>query len=78
MKNFNNSCHIFFNEQLRKIIKEGIDKNELIPQSMNLIDGLLIFEKGVALIKMTQEDFDSFASCKLFINSIFDLIEVKK
>ena len=77
MKNFNNSCHIFFNEQLRKIIKEGIDKNELIPQSMNLIDGLLIFEKGVALIKMTQDDFDSIESCKLFINSIFDLIEVK-
>lgn len=76
-KVFNTNCHIFFNEQLRKIIKEGIDKNELIPQAMNLIDGLLIFEKGVALIKMTQEDFDSFASCKLFINSIFDLIEVK-
>lgn len=44
---------------------------------MNLIDGLMIFEKGVALIKMTQDGFDSVAACNLFINSIFDLIEVK-
>lgn len=77
MRKFNSSCHTFFNEQLRKIIKEGIEKNELIPQAMNLIDGLMIFEKGVALIKMTQDGFDSVAACNLFINSIFDLIEVK-
>lgn len=78
MKKFNNSCHTFFNEQLRKIIKEGIEKNELIPQSMNLIDGLMIFEKGVALVKMTQDGFDSVEACNMFINAIFDLIEVKK
>jgi len=77
MRKFNSSCHTFFYEQLRKIIKEGIDKNELIPQAMNLIDGLMIFEKGVALIKMTQDGFDSVEACNLFINSIFDLIEVK-
>lgn len=77
MRKFNSNCHTFFNEQLRKIIKEGIEKNELIPQAMNLIDGLMIFEKGVALIKMTQDGFDSVEACNLFINSIFDLIEVK-
>ena len=47
MRKFNSSCHTFFNEQLRKIIKEGIEKNELIPQAMNLIGGLMIFERGV-------------------------------
>ena len=78
MIKFNNNCHTFFNNQLKKIIKEGIEKNELIPQAMNLIDGLLIFEKGVALIKMTQNGFNSADVCNLFINSIFDLIEVKK
>lgn len=77
MRKFNSSCHTFFNEQLRKIIKEGIEKNELIPQAMNLIGGLMIFERGVGLIKMTQDGFDSVEVCNLFINSIFDLIEVK-
>ena len=44
---------------------------------MNLIGGLMIFERGVGLIKMTQDGFDSVEVCNLFINSIFDLIEVK-
>ena len=78
MKEFNSKCNIFFNNQLRKFIKDGIDKNELIPQSINLVDGLLTFEKGVALMKMTQDDFDARSSCELYINTIFDLIEVKK
>ncbi len=77
MKKFNNSCHVFFNEQLRTIIKDGIQKNELIPESINLIDGLLSFEKGIALQKMTQDNFDAKNSCEMFINVIFDLIEVK-
>ncbi|MDZ7819442.1 MAG: TetR/AcrR family transcriptional regulator [Aliarcobacter sp.] len=78
MKKFNLKCNVFFNDQLRKFIKEGIDKKELIPESINLVDGLLTFEKGLALIKMTQDDFDAKSSCELFINTLFDLIEVKK
>jgi len=78
MKKFNSKCNIFFNTQLRIFIKEGIDKNELIPESINFVDSLLIFEKGVALMKMTQDDFDAKSSCELYINTLFDFIEVKK
>ena len=78
MKKFNLKCNVFFNDQLRKFIKEGIEKKELIPESINLVDGLLTFEKGLALIKMTQDDFDAKSSCELFINTLFDLIEVEK
>ena len=78
MKKYNDTCHIFFKEQLKKIIEEGIEKNELIPQAINFIDGLLVFEKGLVLQKMTQEDFDVTTICKTFINNLFDLIEVKK
>ncbi|MDZ7820213.1 MAG: TetR/AcrR family transcriptional regulator [Aliarcobacter sp.] len=78
MKEFNSKCNVFFNNQLRKFIQEGIENNELIPQSINLIEGLMIFEKGVALMKMTQGDFNAKASCETFINTLFDLIEVKK
>ena len=63
--------------QLKKFIKEGIEKKELIPEAINLVDGLMIFEKGMALLKMTQDDFDSKFFCETFINTIFDLIEVK-
>ncbi|MDY0051765.1 MAG: TetR/AcrR family transcriptional regulator [Aliarcobacter sp.] len=78
MKKFNSKCNIFFNNQLRIFIKEGIVKNELISESINFVDSLLIFEKGVALMKMTQDDFDAKSSCELYINTLFDFIEVKK
>lgn len=77
MKKFNTSCNSFFNNQLKSFIKEGIEKKELIPQAINLVDGLLIFEKGAVLMKMTQDDFDANFFCEKYINSIFDLIEVK-
>lgn len=78
MKKFNTTCNDFFNIQLRKFIKDGIENNELIPHAIDLVDGLLIFEKGIALRKMTQDDFDAKTSCETFINTLFDLLEVKK
>ncbi len=77
MKSFNTTCHTFFNEQLKKVIQEGIDKKELLPQAMQLAEGLMIFEKGVALLKMTQESFEAKKSCEIFVNTLFDLMEVK-
>ena len=78
MKKYNDTCHIFFKEQLKNIIEEGITKNELIPQSINFIDGLLVFEKGLVLQKMTQKNVDVTTICKIFMNNLFDLLEVKK
>ncbi len=78
MKKYNDTCHIFFKEQLKNIIEEGIAKNELIPQAMNFIDGLLVFEKGLVLQKMTQKNVDVTTICKIFMNNLFDLLEVKK
>lgn len=77
MKEFNCSSNDFFNEQMEKIIQDGIDNKELIPEALNLSSGLLIFEKGLALLKMSQNDYDVQADFEQFINAIFALIEVK-
>ncbi|NCB11292.1 MAG: TetR/AcrR family transcriptional regulator [Erysipelotrichia bacterium] len=77
MKKYNDTCHIFFKEQLEKIIEESIKSNELISEAKNFIDGLLVFEKGLVLQKMTQENFDVSDVCKRFIDNLFDLIEVR-
>lgn len=77
MKKFNSSCRIFFIEQLKKIIEEGINNKELIPESISFVDGLLVFEKGLALLKMTQENFDTNTVCKDFLDNFFELIEIK-
>ncbi len=77
MCEFNTSCNDFFNIQLKKIIKEGIDNGELIPESINFVDGLMVFEKGLGLMKMTQNEFNTKKECEYFINNLFELIEVK-
>jgi len=78
MCEFNTSCDEFFDFQLRKIIQEAIDKNELIPEAINFIEGLLVFEKGLALSKMSEKNFDAKSVGESFINNLWKLIEVKK
>ena len=78
MKQFNASCTDFFTQQLGAIINEGIQKGELVEEAKNLIPGLMCFEKGAALMKMSEVDFDAKKTCYDFIDSIFRLIEVKQ
>lgn len=78
MKDFNCSTNEFFIGLLRSYIQEGIDNNELVPQSLDLTEGLLIFEKGLALRKLTENDYDTKTDFDKFINTLFKLIEVKK
>jgi AcrR family transcriptional regulator len=77
MCEFNGSCKVFFDLQLRKIIQEGIDNNELIPEAMSLAEGLLVFEKGLALLKMSQKNFDAKYVGESFLNNLWELIKVK-
>ncbi|KAB7885830.1 TetR/AcrR family transcriptional regulator [Poseidonibacter ostreae] len=78
MKGFNVNCDTFFKTQLEIIIQKGIDNKELMPQAFDFCEGLLVYEKGLALMKMTNDDFDTKVSTKKFINNLFDLIEIKK
>jgi AcrR family transcriptional regulator len=78
MKEFNCSSNEFFNTLLSQVLKEGIDKGELLPESINLSDGLLIFEKGLALKRMSENEYDPKDDFDKFIDAIFKLIEIKK
>jgi hypothetical protein len=78
MKSFNNTCNIFFLNQLRLVIQEGINNKDLIKEAINFCEPLLIFEKGIAIKKMTEIDFDAKDACLNYINNLFDLIEIKK
>jgi AcrR family transcriptional regulator len=78
MKEFNCSNNDFFKEQMEKIIQNGIDNGELIPESLSLSNGLLTYEKGLALLKMSENNYDVQSDFDQFINAIFKLIEIKK
>jgi hypothetical protein len=78
MKSFNNTCNVFFLNQLKIVIQEGIDSGDLIKNSINFCEPLLVFEKGVALKKMTEFDINTQEICLNYINNLFDLLETKK
>lgn len=77
MCSFNEKCHSFFENQLQLMIDEGIEKNEILPIANNFVDGIMIFEKGACLMKLTQTNFDANVSCEKFLNTLFNLIEVR-
>ncbi len=77
MKDFNCETSEFFKEQLSIVIKEGIKNGELIPESLELVNGIFIFEKGLILLKMSEKDYNPLDDFEKFIDSIFKLIEVK-
>ncbi|WP_419768399.1 TetR/AcrR family transcriptional regulator [Arcobacter sp.] len=74
---FNNSCTNFFRNQLSLIIEEGIKNDELLPIARNFIDGIMIFEKGLTLMKMTQLEFNAVDACEKFLDNIFEVMEKK-
>jgi len=77
MCEFDNECGAFFKMILEKFIEDGIAKGELIESSKDLAEGLMAVEKGFLVIKWT-ENKDVKQSFKVFLTTIFDLIEVKK
>lgn len=78
MKQFNCDKNEFFRGELIKIFAEGIGKGELKAEALDLADGILTYQKGLALRKMSQTNFDVREDFDKFMNTIFKLVEIKK
>ena len=66
-------------EWFKNIIQEGIDRNELIPESIELAKGMFVMAKGMFIISRTTTTVDDLKQeLDIFIDSIFKLLEVKK
>lgn len=76
MCSFNSECSVFFKTIITAMIEEGIKKGELVEVSRELINGLLAVEKGFLFIQWT-ENLDVKNDLRKFLNTLFDLIEVK-
>lgn len=77
MFDFNNKCNIFFRDQLEIIFDEAIEKKELKPITKNFIDSIMVFEKGLALMKMTVSDYDANHDFDTFIDNFLELVKVE-
>lgn len=75
---FNNKCNVFFKNQLEIIFDEAIEKKELKPITKNFIDSIMVFEKGLGLMKMTVSDYDANHDFDTFIDNFLELVRVEK
>lgn len=77
MCQFNNECLGFINSLVKSFIEEGVQKGELLDTSINLISGIRATESGFLLHKWINKS-DTYKDFKIYLNTLFDLIEIKK
>lgn len=73
---FNCECSEFKKNLLVEIIKKGIERKEIVKDTLNLVDGFLAMEKGFLILSWT-ESRDCTEEFKKTINTIYSLMEVK-
>jgi AcrR family transcriptional regulator len=77
MLEFNRECADFIKNILEDIIEEGIKKGEIKDISRNLIDGIIKSERGY-MVMAWAEGRDLKKDFKEYMDTLFDLIEIKK
>jgi TetR/AcrR family acrAB operon transcriptional repressor len=77
MLKFNRECADFIKNILEDIIEEGIKKGEIKDVSRNLIDGIIKSERGY-MVMAWAEGRDLKKDFKEYMDTLFDLIEIKK
>ncbi|AXX91706.1 TetR family transcriptional regulator [Malaciobacter molluscorum LMG 25693] len=70
MLKFNCNCKDFITQQIENILNEAVNKGELNGNASELVEVILIFEKGLAFLKMTQKDIELKNICLNFIDLI--------
>ncbi len=79
MVDFQTQCNESYYDWFKKIIQDGVDKHELIPESIELSRGIFVMGKGMFIISRTTTTVDDLKyELDIFIDTIFKLIEVKK
>lgn len=79
MIKFQTNCSNRYFEWFESIIQDGIDKGELIPNSIKLARGLFVMGEGVFVANMTTNSItDVKKELDTFFDTLFELIEVKQ
>ena len=77
MVDFNKVCREKFINILNKIIKDGIDKNELRREAQGLTSALITFELGL-VVETHTVSLDANDEISRFLEALFSLIEIKE
>ncbi len=77
MIDFNIECKDDLLMILRGIFQKGVDRREIKKEAMGLVNGLFFLEKGL-LIEQNMSKINAKIELKNFINTLFNLIEIKE
>jgi len=77
MIHFNIQCRKKFADILGQILKDGIKKGELPPETEELISAMLAFELGL-IVEVHTAAVDPKDEITHFLNALFTLIEIKE
>jgi len=79
MKAFQSECFTRYFNWMCEIIQEGIDKGEIIPESIYIAKGIFALAEGLFIANSTTNTIDDLqAELNTNIETIFSLIEVKQ
>ncbi len=77
MIDFNIQCRKKFTDILWQILKDGIEKGELPPETEELISAIIVFELGL-IVEVHTAALDPKDEISRFLNALFTLIEIKE
>ena len=73
---FQTKCHTNYHAWLREIIQEGVNSGELVPQTLQLINGLFAFASGMFITKSITNTMDDLEKeINDFVDTLFTLIQ---
>jgi AcrR family transcriptional regulator len=79
MITFQSKCFQNYCTWFETIIQEGIDKNEIVPESLKLVKGLMVMGEGMFIASSaTNVINDIEKEINTYIDVLFELIEVKQ
>jgi AcrR family transcriptional regulator len=74
---FSNKCHISFIEIIKALIEVGIERGEIIPQALGLVDSLMVYATGL-VVEAQLVEMDALTQIEQMLESLFDIIEIKE
>ena len=78
MLDFQTTCFENYFQWFEEVLQEGIDKGEIIPQSIYLAKGMFSMAEGLFIASVVTHAIDVEKELNLYNETLFELIEVKK
>ena len=79
MSAYQAECYETYAAWLKRILQEGVEKGEIVEKSLALSNGLFAFGKGIFITScVTNKTHNLQQEIDEYIDTLFDLIEVKK